>query len=216
MQAIVLAICVGTQAGGREPATRLVTIHATRVHLRSGIPVQLDHGNVIRHLSRGETFSVDRISYGITAAGDGMDGIWVHATSIRNPKVAGWICARYIAEVATDTTSERAEQSKEEAKVDSKSVPSTPAIVIIPPLPTDHLLSATNSILGIVNSLISMILMIGPMLGVQWLLGRFTHGPPATANTAPIQYVIRTSPQIGGEGSPNNFYGKNWWISIKR
>src|SRR5437763_1699900 len=101
VRAFTLAVSLAVQAGGREPAVRLVAVQGTRVHLRSGVPLQLDHAHVTRHLTRGQTVSVDKISYGITAAGSGMDGVWLHGTSVRDPKISGWICARYVSEVAT-------------------------------------------------------------------------------------------------------------------
>ena len=217
MCAILIATTIGVQAGRREPSRRLVMVQGTRVHLRAGIPVRLDHGNVTRHLTRGQLFAVDRIDYGIAPTGNGMDGIWVHATSVHDPNVSGWIAARYVAEVATEVTAESTEPVKalaDKPPMKSAKKRSEPQIIIIPP-PSNDQVALMNSILGILNSLLAMCVTLVPLLGAQWVVGRFTpthrHVRPLSA---PVEYV-RNSNQPPPQ-QPNNLYGNGWWSSIKR
>jgi hypothetical protein len=217
MCAILIATTISVQAGRRETSRRLVMVQGTRVHLRASIPMRLDHGNVTRHLKRGELFTVDRVDYGIAPTGHGMDGIWVHAASVRDPNVSGWIAARYVAEVATEVTAESAESIKAALDQTAMKLPekrSDPQIIIIPP-PSNDQIALVNNILGILNSLLAMFMTLVPLLGAQWVVSRFTlaqrHVRPTTV---PVECALGSNQHPPRQ--PNNLYGSGWWSSINR
>lgn len=210
--AVVLAISMGSQVGGHEPVSRLVRVNGTRVHLRSGIPVRLDHGNVTHHLQRSELFSVDRVSLGISATGVGADGTWLHVTSVRDPNMAGWVCARYVAEVATPATPPEPEREAPVTGNDPTPPPSTLGISAVSESSAEQALTTANNILAIMNSLLSMLALFAPALGLHWLLSRFAAPRPAYVP----QRVMHPPARKGAPPSRNNFYGKGWWIAVKR
>jgi len=214
--AILIATTISVQAGSTEPSGRLVKVDGTRVHLRSGIPILLDHRNVTRHLKRGQMFTVDRIDYGLAPTGHGMDGIWVHATSVRDPNVSGWIASRYVAEVATEVTAEPAEKAAKAMTKPGKKK-SDPVIIIIPPPSNDHFLALANNILGILNSLLAMCMTLVPLVAAQWAIGRLAPAPrPALSPNAAIEYAIKSDQLPHQQQRSNNFYGNGWWSSTKR
>ncbi len=212
--AIIVAISIAAQAGGHEPLTRLVKINGTRVHLRSGVPVQLDHNNVVLHLKNGALFSVDRISLGLSATGVGADGTWLHVSSVDDPETVGWVCARYVAEVAVPATPVRAEQAATETSNDPAAPRTNPAIIIVPVEQASAQEAAlANNLLGIVNSLSNMLVLFVTTFGMRWLFGRVSARPIYVRNRAARRGVYHTPRAM----SPHtNFYGKGWWAAGKR
>jgi hypothetical protein len=74
---------------------RIVKIRGHQVHVRRGIPPQLTHANVIRHLNPGEVLLADRVGYGISSDGTGTSGVWLHVIDPSNGE-CGWVNADFV------------------------------------------------------------------------------------------------------------------------
>lgn len=91
---------------------RVVRIRGRRVHLREGIPPQLTHENVIRHLGNGHLLLADRVGYGIAYDGKGT-GTWLHVVDPGNGE-CGWVNQRFV-----DLLSDEAFEPKAVATTDA-------------------------------------------------------------------------------------------------
>lgn len=91
-----LALALTPFASGTEPALQIGYIRGRLVHLRESPPQEsLAHDTVLRHLKPGDVFVTDGVRTGISHTGKDT-GAWFHVHRLDDPKVSGWIAARYL------------------------------------------------------------------------------------------------------------------------
>ncbi|HEX2831980.1 MAG TPA: hypothetical protein VHW00_03140 [Thermoanaerobaculia bacterium] len=91
---LLLSLAGHAAAPADSEIFRVVRIKGRRVHLRSGIPAQLTHANVLRHLDSSSVLTADRIGYGIGHDGIGTEA-WLHVIDPLTGE-CGWVNSTYV------------------------------------------------------------------------------------------------------------------------
>lgn len=98
--ALVTTLAAHAAMPEQHETFQIVRIRGRRVHLRSGIPPQLNHQNVIRHLRKDGVLIADRIGYGIDYDG-AQNGAWLHVIDTRDGE-CGWVNAHWVDTVVAE------------------------------------------------------------------------------------------------------------------
>ncbi|HEY0371794.1 MAG TPA: hypothetical protein VGD79_07315 [Thermoanaerobaculia bacterium] len=106
LASLALSIAAYAAAPAERETFRIVRIRGRRVHLRRGVPPQLTHDNVIRHLRNEEVLVADRVGYGIDYDGS-PNGSWYHVVDLDNGE-CGWVNMHFVDILVTEEPEKKA------------------------------------------------------------------------------------------------------------